>query len=105
MRFLTRVTLETETANNLVRNPEFRSKLDAIFAEIRPESVYFCVEGGRRTLYALVDVANNSDLPRIAEPFWLGLKAGVEFIPAMTKEDFAKAAPGIEQSVRKFSWA
>jgi hypothetical protein len=37
-----------------------------------------------------------------AKPFWLALKANVEIIPAMAQDDFAQAAPLIEQAAKKY---
>jgi hypothetical protein len=37
-----------------------------------------------------------------AKPFWLALKANVGIIPAMAQDDFAQAAPLIEQAAKKY---
>ena len=104
MRFMTRIAIETEAGNRLCKDKDFSKKMEMLMGDLRPETAYFCVENGKRTLYCVVNADSNSDLPRIAEPFWLGLKASVEFIPAMDKNDFAKAATHVETSVRKFNW-
>ena len=54
------------------------------------------------TVYAVVNFEGTHEIPRIAEPLWLALKANVEFIPAMAQDDFAKAAPLIEQAAKKY---
>ncbi len=43
-----------------------------------------------------------SEIPGIAEPWFLALNASVEATPAMVPEDLAKAAPAIEQAVKTF---
>jgi hypothetical protein len=43
-----------------------------------------------------------SDIPRIAEPWFLAMNASIEAIPAMIPEDLQKAAPAIEQAVKTF---
>jgi hypothetical protein len=43
-----------------------------------------------------------SDLPRIAEPWFLALNASIEATPAMVAEDLARAAPAIEHAVKRF---
>jgi hypothetical protein len=45
-----------------------------------------------------------SDLPRIAEPWFLALNASIEATPAMIAEDLQKAAPAIEQAVKTFGY-
>jgi len=104
MRFITRVTISNETGNLLCRDKDFGKKLETILGDVRPEHVYFCVENGKRTLYAVVNVEGAHELPRVAEPFWLGLRADVEFTPAMTREDFTKATTHIEAAARKYNW-
>ena len=46
-------------------------------------------------VFFVVDIANASDIPRFAEPFFLMFDATVEFQPAMTPEDLGRA--GLEQ--------
>lgn len=102
MRFLVRATIGNESGNALVRGGKVGKVIDDILGEIKPEAVYFTAEGGHRTLYLVVNVDGSHQVPAIAEPLWLGLGASVEFIPAMTKDDFAKAAPSIEKAAKKF---
>lgn len=104
MKFLARATLGLEAGNAFVRDKEMSHKMEALLAEVRPESVYFGVEKGQRTIYCLVNVENGYEIPRIAEPFWLGLQATVEFIPVMAPDEFKKASSFIETASRKFSW-
>ena len=104
MRFLTRITLPVESGNALCRDKEMNRKMETILSEVRPESIYFGVENGQRTMFCIVNAEGNHDLPRIAEPFWLGLKADVHFTPVMNQEDFRKAASAIEGAAKKFSW-
>jgi hypothetical protein len=103
MRFLVRATIPVETGNDMIRSgPEMDALLQKVLGEVRPEAVYFCAENGHRTLYLVVDMTDASELPRIAEPFWLSLSCDVEFIPAMTQADFAKAATHIASAASKF---
>jgi hypothetical protein len=78
--------------------------METILSEVRPETVYFGVENGQRTLFCVVNVEHSHELPRIAEPFWLGVQANVDFIPVMNQEEFKKAATHVESAVRKINW-
>ena len=104
MRFLVRATLTNAAGNALCTDKEMGHKMEAILSEVRPESVYFGIEHGQRSLFCIVNVDGSHELPRIAEPFWLGLKADVEFIPVMNQDEFKKASTYIESSTRKFNW-
>jgi hypothetical protein len=46
---------------------------------------------GQRTGILIVDSKDASDLPRIAEPWFLALNASIEAIPARLSEDLQKA--------------
>lgn len=105
MKFLVRATLEVEAGNALVRDKEMNHKMEALMSEVRAESVYFGIEKGQRTIYCVLNAENSYEIARIAEPFWLALRANVDFIPVMSQDDFKKASSYIENAARKFSWA
>ena len=77
--------------------------MDDIMGDLKPEAAYFTLDRGQRTLYLLINVAESHQLPAIAEPLWHTFKADVEFIPAMTREDFGAAMPGIEAAIKKYA--
>jgi hypothetical protein len=105
MRFIARVTLPIEAGNRLCADKERSHKFETILSEVRPEHVFFGIENGQRTLFCVCNVENSSELPRIAEPFWLGLQANVEFIPCMNQDEFKKAQTHIDSAARKFNWS
>ena len=43
-----------------------------------------------------------SQLPAIAEPWFLAVNASIEVTPAMVPEDLQKAGPAIEQAVQTY---
>jgi uncharacterized protein DUF3303 len=102
MRFLVKATIPVETGNALVRDPKFSERMREVLEDIKPEAAYFTVDGGQRTLYLVVDLADASRIPAVAEPLWLSWEASVEFIPAMSEKDFAKAAQHIERAAKKY---
>lgn len=71
-------------------------------AEIKPESAYFTAEGGKRTGYMIVNINDPSEIPGMAEPFYLSFGADVAFYPAMSPQDLANAGPSIEHAVKKY---
>jgi hypothetical protein len=76
--------------------------VQAILEDIKPEAVYFAAQDGKRTTIMIVDMADASDLPAIAEPWFLAFDASIDIIPLMLPEDLAKAGPAIENAVKKF---
>ncbi len=102
MRFLVKATMPVEAGNAFVRDPNFEKLTEEILAEVKPEAVYFALEGGQRTLYFVVNVGETHQIPGIAEPLWLSLKASVEFIPALDQAEFARAVPAIQRAASKF---
>ncbi len=101
MRMLMKVTMPVERGNKLAKDGKLGETLEGILADLRPEAAYFIEMDGHRTGIIVVDIADPSQIPMIAEPFFLALEAHVELHPAMTPEDLAKAGPSIEAAAKK----
>ncbi len=91
MRMLMHVQLPLEPFNAAVREGTVGAKIQKILEAIRPEAVYFTEQDGRRGGTLVVDVDSASDVPRLAEPWFLAFHAEVQFRIAMTPEDLAKS--------------
>ena len=102
MRFFAKATIPVEAGNALVKDPNFGKRMNRIISDIKPEAVYFALEGGQRTIYFVINITENSQLPAVAEPLWLSLKAGVEFIPIMDQSDMTEAIPAIQEAARSY---
>ena len=103
MRFLMRISWDVEAGNAIVRSGKLGQVVQSILAEQKPEAAYFTAEGGRRGGIIVVNVSDVSQIPALAEPWFLTANAKVEFIPAMTPEDLAKAGPSIEAAIKKYA--
>ena len=103
MRFLVKVLFPVEKANAAFKNGKFASIVQSILAEMKPEATYFSEENGKRGAYIFCDIQDASQLPAVAEPWFLAFNASVEFHPAMTLADLAKAGPAIEQAAKKYA--
>ncbi|MGH7046548.1 MAG: DUF3303 family protein [Stellaceae bacterium] len=101
MRFLVKVSIPVEAGNAAAK--EGFAVIRAILDQQKPEAAYFIAEGGRRTGILIVDLEDAADLPRVAEPWFLALNAGIEVTPAMIAEDLQRAAPSIAEAVRTFA--
>jgi hypothetical protein len=103
MRFLMKVSMQTEAGNKLVIDGTLGEKLNRIIGELNPESVYFITKCGKRTALIFLDLPEIHLLPKVAEPFFLAFNAEVDFYPAMKPEEFAKARPDIERAAKEYS--
>ena len=100
MRCLLKVSIPVETGNAAMADGSLNKTIESILTEVKPESAYFLEEHGLRTGFIFLDVIEPSQIPAIAEPWFLAFNAQVEFHPAMTVDDLKKAAPGIERAVK-----
>ncbi|MGW5782532.1 hypothetical protein ACWEWK_00895 [Streptomyces sp. NPDC003757] len=95
MRMLLKATMDTETSNDLVRSGRMPELMKKMLDDIKPEAAYFGALGGRRTALLVFDMQENSDMPRVGEPFFTELNAEVEVCPIMNREDLAKGLDGL----------
>lgn len=102
MRMLFKVSIPVETGNAAAKNGTLGSTVQSILEEAKPEAAYFAEDNGQRTGFIFLEVATESDIPRLAEPWFLAFNASVELHPAMTGEDLGKAGPAIEAAAKKY---
>ena len=91
MRMLLDVTMPHEPFNTLVRQGVVGQKIAAVLDAIKPEAAYFSDHNGQRGCYLVVEVADASKIPSIAEPLFLTFNATINFHPVMTPEDLKKS--------------
>jgi hypothetical protein len=103
MKFIMKVQIPNPYGNELLKDPQFGAKMQKVLEEVKAESAYFTTIDGCRGGYVIVNMNDASEIPRIAEPFFLWLNANIDFIPVMTPQDLGKAGPAIEEAARK--WA
>jgi len=100
MRFLFKISLPVEAANAAARDGF--SAMQRILDQQKPEAAYFIAEDGRRTAILIVNMQDASQLPSIAEPWFLAFNASIEVTPAMVPQDLQKAGPSIAEAVKAF---
>ena len=102
MRFLVKARMDVEAANALASAGKLGSTIQSIVEDLKPEAAYFVADEGQRTAYLFLDMQEPSQLPAVAEPWFLAFNADIEATPAMIAEDLEKAGPAIEQAVKKY---
>ena len=100
MRFLVKVTMPVDAGNKAIKAGTLSTKLQSILAELKPEATYFMEEDGHRTAILVMDLKEASQIPSVAEPFFLGMNAQVRFHPVMTPEDLGRA--GLDELANKW---
>jgi len=103
MRVLLKFTIPVEANNLNAISGSLAADLQSILAEQKPEAAYFFAQDGKRGGIVILDLKDTAEIPAIAEPYFLAFNASVEISPVMNAEDFARAIPGIEAAVKKYS--
>lgn len=96
MRMMLKVTIPVDTGNAAIADGSLAATMMGFVEKMRPEATYFIAEDGMRTAMFFLDMQDASDLPSLAEPFFIGLEAGVTVTPAMDVADMQK---GVEKAM------
>ena len=91
MRMIMEVRFPIEPFNSLTKNGTIGAKMKHILDAIKPEHAWFSERNGKRGGIMIVEVGSPSDVPRLAEPWFLTFNAEVEFRVAMTPEDLGRS--------------
>ena len=103
MRMLLRASIPVETGNAAAKAGTLGSTVERLVASLKPEAAYFYADDeGRRCGSIVFDMKDASQIPAIAEPWFLAFNAKLSFRPVMNPQDLAAAAPGIKQAVDEF---
>ena len=103
MRMLLRVSIPVAEGNAAIKAGTLGSTIERILAELKPEAAYFFTDDqGNRTGSIVFDMKDASQMPAIAEPWFLTFNAHVSFRPVMSPADLAAAGPSIKQAVDEY---
>jgi hypothetical protein len=102
MRFLVKVQWDVQAGNELARKGTLGSTVESILEEQKPEAAYFTAENGKRTGLLFMNLESASQIPAIAEPWFLSTNAAIDFVPVMLPEDLKEAGPAIVQAVARY---
>lgn len=103
MRFLLKVNIPVEAGNAAAKAGKLGATIQSILAEVKPEAVYFTDNNGQRTGFIFLEMQDASQIPAIAEPWFLAFNASIEIHPVMRLEDLARAGAAIDAAVKKYA--
>jgi hypothetical protein len=103
MRMLLRVSIPVEAGNAAAKNGTLGSTVERILADLKPEAAYFYADDeGQRSGSIVFDMKDASQIPAVAEPWFLAFNAKVSLRPIMNPQDLAKAGPSIGEAAKKY---
>ena len=102
MRMLMKVTIPVAEGNAAISDGSLGAKIGAILGDLKPEAAYFIEEHGQRTAMVVFNMAESSQIPSVAEPWFLSFNAKVELHPVMNMDDLKAGTSGLEGIVKKY---
>jgi hypothetical protein len=102
MRMMLTASIPVEVGNAAIADGSLGTTMQKILGEIKPEAAYFGLKDGERTAFIVFDMTDSSQLPAIAEPFFLAYEARIDVQPVMNAQDLGAAAPGMERAVKNY---
>jgi len=102
MRMLMRVSIPVEAGNAAIKAGTLGGTIERILADLKPEAAYFFADdAGNRSGSIVFDLKDSSQIPAVAEPWFLAFNAKISLRPVMSPQDLAAAAPGIAKAVQQ----
>lgn len=106
MRMLLRVSIPVESGNAAVKAGTLGKTIEKILRDLKPEAAYFFADDeGRRSGSIVFDMTDTSEIPAVAEPWFLAFNAKVSIRPIMNAADLEKAGPAIKGAAKAFKKA
>jgi hypothetical protein len=103
MRMLLRVSIPVETGNAAAKDGTLGTTIERILADLKPEAAYFMADdNGQRSGSIVFDMKDASQIPSVAEPWFLAFNAEVSLQPVMNPQDLAKAASSISKAAKQY---
>jgi hypothetical protein len=100
---LLRVSIPVEAGNAAAKAGTLGSTIERILADLKPEAAYFMADDdGQRSGSIVFDMKDTSQIPAIAEPWFLAFNATLSLRPVMSPQDLATAGPSIARVVEQF---
>jgi hypothetical protein len=90
--------MEVAATNKTIMDGTLSKIMKATMDKLKPEASYFLATDGCRSCLMVFDLKDSSEIPSIAEPFFLNFNAKVEFSPVMNAEDLQKGLAAMQNA-------
>jgi hypothetical protein len=97
MRMLMTVEMDTEASNRGIKDGSLPKLMESALDRLHPEAAYFTTHEGHRTAYLVLDVQEAPQMVEIAEPFFAGLNAKIDWSPVMNAQDLQEGLSRLPQ--------
>ncbi len=87
MRVMMTVQIPTEAGNAALKDGSLPQIVGNALEALKAEAAYFTSTDGMRTGLIFFEMADSSEIPPAAEPFFQGLNAKITFSPVMTADE------------------
>ena len=94
MRMMLKVTIPVEAGNKAIADGSLPKTMQSAIQNLKPEAAYFVAENGLRTAMFFFNMEDSSQIPVIAEPFFMDMNAALTLVPVMNADELKK---GLEQ--------
>lgn len=91
MKMLLQVRIPNKEFNEAVLDGSAGEKMQKIIEDSKAQSVFMMELNGQRAALMIIDMENESQIPKFAEPWFLQFNANVEFHVVMSPEDLERA--------------
>src|SRR6202044_3679220 len=100
---LLRVSIPVEAGNAAAKNGTLGTTIEKILSDLKREAAYFFSDdNGTRSAAIVFDMKDTSQIPAVAEPWFLAFNANVWFRPVMNPQDLATAGPSITKAGQQY---
>jgi hypothetical protein len=103
MRFLIKFEMQGPKANAVVKERSFGEKMQQYLKEVNAENLYFVPVNGNRGGLIIVNISDQSEIVKFAEPLYSWFDAKLEIVPVMTLEDIQKGSRYIQDAADKYA--
>jgi hypothetical protein len=102
MRMMVTFRFPNDSGNDTVRTGKIAEIFKNLMDDIKPEAAYMYPVDGQRGGHVIINMSDSSDVAKVAERFWFGLKADITMTPVMNPEDLQKGLGDISGIVKRF---